>query len=141
VAVLFPSTSIAFEPLILDSLYEQCSKLRDVLDFDLLDENMIKDDALEKYQYLLVLKGEIPEGGVSEKIKNWIKKGGILSSNPKIITNDINNEYDRVYATRFSDKIMYYNANNFEVRKKIGSKFIKIKANSIRVEPSKLCES
>jgi hypothetical protein len=133
VAVFFPNTSIAFEPLILDSLYEQCSKLRDVLDFDLLDENMIKDDALEKYQYLLVLKGKIPEGEVSEKIKDWAEKGGILSSDPKIIPNDIDNEYDRVYATRFADKIMYYNANNFEVRKKVGSKFIKIKANSIIV--------
>ena len=138
-AVFFPSTSIVFEPLILDSLYKQCSKLRDVLDFDLLDENMIKDDALEKYQYLLVLKGEIPEGEVSEKIKDWTKKSGILSSDPKIITNDIDNEYDRVYATRFADKIMYYNANNFEVRKKVGSKFIKIKANSITVEQNKSC--
>jgi len=138
-AVFFPSTSIVFEPLILDSLYKQCSKLRDVLDFDLLDENMIKDNALEKYQYLLVLKGEIPEGEVSEKIKDWTKKSGILSSDPKIITNDIDNEYDRVYATRFTDKIMYYNANNFEVRKKVGSKILKIKANSIKVEESKLC--
>jgi hypothetical protein len=141
VAVFFPSTSIAFEPLILDSLYEECSKLRDVLDFDLLDENMIRDGALEKYQYLLVLKGKIPEGQVSEKIKNWTKKGGILSSNPEIIPNDIDNEYDRVYATRFSDKIIYYNANNFEVRKKVGSKLIKIKANSITVEQNKSCES
>ena len=139
VAVFFPSTSIAFEPFILDSLYKQCSKLRDVLDFDLLDENMIKDGALEKYQILLVLKGEISEGEVSEKIKDWAKKGGILSSNPKIITNDIDNEYDRVYATRFADKIMYYNANNFEVRKKVGSKFIKIKANSIALEQNKSC--
>lgn len=140
-AVFFPSTSIVFKPLTLDSLYEQCSKLRDVLDFDLLDENMIKDNALEKYQYLLVLKGEISEGEVSEKIKNWSKKGGILSSNPKIITSDIDNESDRVYATRFADKVIYYNANNFEVKKKVDSKFIKIKANSIRVEQSKLCES
>ena len=137
-AVFFPNTSIAFEPLILDLLYKQCAKLRDVLDFDLLDENMIRDGALEKYQELLVLKGEIPEGEVSEKIKNWSKKGGVLSSNPKVITNDIDNKYDRVYATQLSDKIIYYNANDFEVRKKIGSKFIKIEGNSIQIEQNKL---
>jgi hypothetical protein len=137
-AVFFPNTSIAFEPLILDSLYKQCAKLRDVLDFDLIDENMIRDGALEKYQYLLVLKGEIPESDVSERIKNWIKLGGILSSDPKIIANDIDNEYDGVYATRFANKIMYYNANDFEVRKKVGSKFIKIEGNSIKIEQNKL---
>ncbi|MCX6759134.1 MAG: family 14 glycosylhydrolase [Candidatus Nealsonbacteria bacterium] len=137
-AIFFPNTSIAFEPLILDLLYKQCAKLRDVLDFDLLDENMIRDGALEKYQYLLVLKGKIPEGEISERIKNWIKKGGILSSDPKIIASDIDNEYDRVYATRFADKIMYYNANDFEVRKKVGSKFIKIEGNSIKIEQNKL---
>ncbi|MBU3918525.1 beta-galactosidase [Patescibacteria group bacterium] len=138
VGVFFPNTSIAFKPLVLDSLYKQCAKLRDVLDFDLLDENMIRDGVLEKYEYLLVLKGEILGGEVSEKIKNWIKKGGILSSNYKIIANDIDNEHDRVYVTRFADKIVYYNANNFEVTKKVGVSIIKIKANSIKIEQNKL---
>jgi hypothetical protein len=46
----------------------------------------------------------------------------------------IDEKWKGVYITRFSDKVIYYNSNNFEVRKKVGSKLIEIKANSILVE-------
>jgi len=183
-AVFFPNTSIAFEPSILDSLYKQCAQLRDVLDFDLLDENMIKDGALKGYKFFMTIEGKSLSEEVLEKIKKWVELGGIFIfqdsiksfsieiDKPKRIGQGyissylgprkkyldfikesvynqkktypwqgisiIDGEWDNVYATQFSDKIVYYNANNFEVNKKVGSEFIKIKANSIKIEDNKL---
>ena len=183
-AVFFPNTSIAFEPSILDSLYKQCAQLRDVLDFDLLDENMIKDGALEGYKFFIIIEGKPLSEEVLEKIKKWVELGGIFISQNSIksfsiqidkpkrigqgyissylgqrkkyldfIKESVHNqkkiypwqgipiidgEWDNVYATQFSDKVVYYNANNFEVNKKVDQKFIKIKANSIKIEQNKL---
>ena len=183
-AVFFPNTSIIFEPLTLDSLYKQCAKLRDVLDFDLLDENMIKDGALEDYKFFIIIEGKPLSKEILGKIEKWVESGGIFVSQKLIKTFPMENnklkkigqgyvsfysgkekkyldfiketvynqkkiypwkgipvidgEWDRVYATRLIDKIIYYNDNNFEVSKKVGSEFVKIKANSIKVEQSKL---
>jgi len=183
-AVFFPNTSIVFEPSILDSLYKQCAQLRDVLDFDLLDENMIKDGALEGYKFFIIIEGKPLSEEVLEKIKKWVELGGIFifqdfiksfvieADKPKRINQGyissylgkrkkylnfikesvynqnktypwpgisiIDGEWDNIYATQFRDEIGYYNANNFEVNKKVGSEFIKIKANSIKIEQNKL---
>lgn len=78
VAVLFPNTSIVFDPAILTSVYNQCSELRDVLDLDLVDENMIEDDALGEYRFVLLLDGNLVRDETLIKIERWIKAGGIL---------------------------------------------------------------
>lgn len=131
-AVFFPNTSVIFKPALIASLYNQCAKLRDVLDVDLIDENMIKDGVLGHYQYLLVLEGEMPKE-LSQIIKDWVGSGGVLTSNPEEIHNEIDEEYDKVYAARFSDKILYYNANNKKVVKKVAflEKNVEIEPNSI----------
>jgi hypothetical protein len=140
VAIFFPSSSIAFDSAVLTSLYNQSARIRDVLDFDLVDERMIKDGALKGYQFLLILKGEMPEE-ISEEVKNWIEGGGRLISHPreedlefiKEIIGDIDNEYDGVYATRFSDKIIYYNSTNKKIKKRvlILKKMIEVESHSI----------
>jgi len=183
-AVFFPNTSIAFDPSILDSLYKQCAKLRDVLDFDILDENMIKDGALENYKFLIVIQGKLLSQELLKRIKEWVESGGIFISQysvksfgteidePKRIGHGhisfylgkrkryldfikesvynqkkiypwhgipiIDGEWDNIYATQFSDRVVYYNANNFEVNKKVGSEFVKIRANSIKEKGNKL---
>lgn len=101
-AVFFPNTAIAFSPSVLDSLYKKCVRLREVLDFDLVDETMIKDGALRNYKYLLVLEGESPKN-----IPSTIK----IISNPKEIPDKIADNKDGVFATRFSDRILYYDSN------------------------------
>ena len=77
-AVLFPNTSIALNPAILRIVYSQSSRLRDVLDFDLVDENMIADDALEKYRFLLLLDGNLLCLGTLTQIEAWVKTGGVF---------------------------------------------------------------
>lgn len=125
VAVFFPNATITLHPQILDSFYKKCVKLRDVFDFDLVDETMIKDGALNNYRYLLALETELPKENIPSNIK--------IVYDSKEIPNKIDNEHDGVYATRFEDKIMYYNSNNKKVIKKVKllDKTIEIEPNSI----------
>lgn len=141
-AVFFPNTSVIFNPSLIALIYNQCASLRDILDFDLIDERMIKDGALDSYEFLLILGGEIPEGEISKAIKSWSEKGGRVMTHPKkedlkIISKsagDIDGEEDGVYATRFQDKILYYNSTNSKIIKKAGflNKTVEIEPNSIQ---------
>ena len=140
-AVFWPNTSIAFESAIITSIYNKAAQIRDILDFDLIDEKMILDGALENYKFFVVLAGEIPEGEVSNKVKNWERRGGKLIIFPprkelealSKKADNIDNEDDGVYATRFEDKIIYYNSNNKKIQKKVNflNKTIEIEKNSI----------
>jgi hypothetical protein len=108
-AVFLPNTLIAFNSSLISSLFNKCAKLRDALDFDLVDEEMIKDGALEEYENLLVLEGQLPKKNIPSRIKVFY--------NPEDIKGEFNDEYDGVYATRFPGKIIYYNSNNHKVKK------------------------
>ncbi len=172
IAIFFPKTSIYLNPIILNPIYNQYSKLRDLIDFDLIDENMIYDNVLEKYRFFIILGGDIFGKRIIKKINNFVKEGGILITNegsgrtisPLVgnennlkVVNKIKNGYiilhkyknkdfgeyiinivyniknrypwegipevdmekDGIYATRFNDKIMYYNSNNYKVNKKV----------------------
>lgn len=122
-AVFFPNTSIAFNPGLISDLFNRCADLRDALDFDLVDETMIKDGALEKYDNLLVLAGELPKGGIPSSIKVFY--------DPEEIKDEIDGEYDGVYATRFPDKILYYNSTASKKIKKVNNKMIEVNPHSI----------
>lgn len=77
-AIWFPQTTIAIYPLTLDSLYSQCQQLRTMLDFDLVDERMILDDALSAYRFFVFIMGRWMRKNVLEKLRRWIERGGIL---------------------------------------------------------------
>lgn len=119
-AVFFPNTSITFDSSLVISLYNRCAQLRDVLDFDLVDETLIKEGALAGYKHLLVLEGEIPEEEVRAKVEEWQGQGGVLTTDPKTIpSRGIDDEADGVYATKFANKVLYYNSNNKKIKKNI----------------------
>ena len=89
---------------------------------------MLKDGALKNYQNLLILEGEAPKENIPSHIK--------IFYNMKDIKDKIDEEYDGVYATLFSDKILYYNSTKSKKRKKVvlkGSmpKFFEIEADSL----------
>jgi hypothetical protein len=176
VAVLFPNVSIALNPIILrNSLYKHCSQLRDVLDIDLVDENMIADGVLDKYRFLVLLGKNLLRPETLTEIERWVKAGGVLiaadyiqfstiEDNRKIYNRffsrpdkikridkgytvlycgreylefikqaiynqeqsypwegmlEIDNEWDGVYATQFTDRILYYNSTDIQIRKRI----------------------
>lgn len=176
VAVLLPNTSIALNPLVLNSIYSKSIRLRDVLDFDYVDENMIEDGALKNYRFLIILSGIWVRPRTLVKVKEWLEKGGILVDNnieicdvekelplgkllgssrthmrkikrgywvslgrrhrdslafikdaiynkkgkyPWKGLSEIDDEWDGVYATRFSSKILYYNSTNTTKMKRV----------------------
>lgn len=165
VAVLFPNTSVALNHTTLTSFYKQCSLLRDVLDFDIIDERMISEGVLERYRFLILLKEYPLPRKVLRKIKEAIEKGLILIA-PKRMKHSfshlirirergkghavfldgrdhayleaikhaiynygrrypwrglpiIDDRWDGVYASRFENKILYYNSNGFTVTKRV----------------------
>ncbi|MDO8601458.1 MAG: beta-galactosidase [bacterium] len=142
-AVFFPNTAVALDSDIIISLYNQCALLRDLFDFDLIDENMIKDGGLKNYQFLLILSGEMPEGNISAKVQEWTAGGGKAFSSLRekeldLIQNAIgriDGKKDGVYATLFPGKVVYYNSNNTKVKKEVEllNKTIEIGPNSILI--------
>lgn len=52
--------------------------LRKLVDFDLVDENMIWDDLLVRYRYLVVAGAERMSQEIVGKITSWVKGGGAL---------------------------------------------------------------
>lgn len=170
VAVFFPNSAIALNPSLQHRLYNWCSKLRDIMDFDLVDEHMIADGALKKYRFLIVLETSQLLQKALLTIAKWVKSGGILITEseglfPLVVDNnknlprsaeltkmskgyilvilkgkdsfellkqaiynqnkkyrwlgvsEVDGAWDRVYATRFTKKILYYNSTNATVKK------------------------
>ena len=52
--------------------------LRDILDYDVVDERLIDDDALRNYRLLIWPFGTRVESRTMEKIRNWVEHGGTL---------------------------------------------------------------
>lgn len=82
VAMLFPSTSHLLRadigyPL---TFLKGCADLRDVLNYDIVDERMVQEGALEKggYRLLVMWEGAIMEGQTLSRIRDWVQSGGTL---------------------------------------------------------------
>jgi len=82
VAMFFPTTSHLLRPG--DGyprlLLQGCSAIRDVLDYDIVDERMILDGALDRYRVLVLWEGSVVEAAVLDRIKSWIERGGVLTA-------------------------------------------------------------
>ena len=80
VALFFPTTAHrlcltnAFPP----RLAAVGARLRDVMDFDIVDEELIADDALRLYRVLVWVEGNYVEERTLKALGAWIKKGGVL---------------------------------------------------------------
>lgn len=56
---------------------EAASQLREVFDFDIVDERMIADGALGPYRVLVFLEGDVIEASTLESIAAWARSGGV----------------------------------------------------------------
>ncbi len=80
VAFFFPTTaqrlclSNSFPP----RLAAVGAQLRDVMDFDIVDEELIADDALRLYRVLVWVEGTCVEEQTLKVLAAWVKKGGVL---------------------------------------------------------------
>jgi hypothetical protein len=80
VALFFPTTahrlclSNSFPP----RLAALGARLRDVMDFDIVDEELIADDGLRLYRVLVWVEGNLVEERTLKALSAWIKQGGVL---------------------------------------------------------------
>jgi len=58
--------------------WPQAEELRDITDYDLLDEILLRDGALDSYRFLVVLQGQTVPGDCLDAIGRWIAAGGAL---------------------------------------------------------------
>ncbi len=80
VAMFYPTTSHLLRP---DEGYppllrQGCTTIRDILDYDIVDERMVLDGALDRYRVLVLWEGAIVEAPVLERIRAWVEQGGVL---------------------------------------------------------------
>ncbi len=80
VAMFYPTTTHLLQPDIgYPQMLEQgCAALRDVLNYDIVDERLIQDGALDRYRILVLWEGTVVEAGTLEKIRDWVARGGVL---------------------------------------------------------------
>lgn len=64
----------------LGATFAGAEALRDLLDFDVLDEALIRDGFLSHYSHLVVFQAKWMERGVMERIDEWTKSGGVTLS-------------------------------------------------------------
>lgn len=75
VAVLFPETALTLK---WGGFYEKVMELRDAIDFDMVDESMVRDGALDNYKALVLIDGEVIERADFDRIVEWVKSGGTV---------------------------------------------------------------
>lgn len=78
VAALMPNSSIILNNQPLNQFLERTAKLRDILDFEFIDENMISDGLLNKFKAVVMLSGNTFEASTLDKLKEWVENGGVL---------------------------------------------------------------
>ncbi len=63
-----------FEPL----FAQACAKVRDIANFDIVDDRMVLDGCLSKYRILALWEGTQADPATLERIKQWVSDGGVL---------------------------------------------------------------
>ena len=80
VAFIYPSTDHNFHPYeaVPVNLWNLSNDAREVFDYDIIDERMIKDGVLGNYRILMIAEGKIFSQATLTKLSKWIKNGGKL---------------------------------------------------------------
>lgn len=80
VAMFYPTTSQLLQPnLGYPPTFEKgCADIRDVLNYDIVDERMVNDGALDRYRLLVMWEGPVMEANTLAKIRDWVQAGGVL---------------------------------------------------------------
>ncbi|MCS6775650.1 MAG: hypothetical protein RMJ43_06315 [Chloroherpetonaceae bacterium] len=57
---------------------QACAYLRDIANFDIVDDRMIEDGCLARYRILALWEGTMASASTLEKIREWVNAGGVL---------------------------------------------------------------
>ncbi len=77
VAILMPTTLYRLGADLAFTI-KSAALLRDWTDYDVLDELLVQDGALDSYRTLIIIQGEYIEQEILSKISAWQKRGGRL---------------------------------------------------------------
>ena len=94
--------------------------LRDYADFDMVDDNMIADGALDKYKMLVAVEGSVMEDATAGKIAKWLRRGGTLIAieGPEFINPEYGNTPERkIFATGRAVRVRDYEHMAAEIGK------------------------
>jgi hypothetical protein len=61
-----------------DGLQAYAEDLRDLIDYDVVDERLVADGFLNSYRFLIWPIGHVAEAATLHKIKTWVENGGTL---------------------------------------------------------------
>ncbi|MBI2841776.1 MAG: beta-galactosidase [Armatimonadetes bacterium] len=75
VAVLLSQSTLSLHP---GNFCEKAALLRDAFEFDIVDESMIRDGALQRYEVLLLVDGAVIDNGDAQRIVEWMRSGGVV---------------------------------------------------------------
>lgn len=80
VALFFPTTAhrLRVHEKYPPRLQAVGARLRDVMDFDLVDEPLIADQALQRYRVLVWVEGRHVEESTLQRLADWVNRGGVL---------------------------------------------------------------
>jgi hypothetical protein len=83
IAVFYPDTANKLSDDVLryrlaSAFFERVQALRAVTDFDFASEQMILDNALDRYKVLVFLWGRVAEKPVLQQISKWVEAGGTI---------------------------------------------------------------
>ncbi|MCC6730334.1 MAG: hypothetical protein IT208_13435 [Chthonomonadales bacterium] len=82
VAMIYPTTSHLLTPDVgyPPTFLKGCTAVRDVLNYDVVDERMVRDGALERYRVAVLWEGTIYEADTLERLRRWVEGGGVLAA-------------------------------------------------------------
>ncbi|MHB1457691.1 MAG: beta-galactosidase [Armatimonadota bacterium] len=126
VAAIMPNSSISLDDgQMLGQFLERSKKLRDSLDYEFIDENMISNGLLSKFKAVVMLSGNTLEASTLDKLKAWVEDGGVLftckESYPlKSIEGDAADWIQKPYAGKIAVKVDYADGKLAGVKADVG---------------------
>jgi len=85
VAVYYPWTHFVLidehgfsEKGLRDRFWPQVEELRDVIDYDFVDDHLMRDGVMKDFDFLILLQGTTYEREELERIVAWVQAGGVL---------------------------------------------------------------
>ena len=81
VALWYPNVAMSLK---WGDYLQRAAAFRDVVDYDYVDESMLRDGALGHYKILVMIYGDVAERSDLELIERWVRDGGM------VIATDVN---------------------------------------------------
>lgn len=81
IAAFYPRVDSMCKRIMGTESLNRYGELRDCIDFDFVDDNLVRDSKLDRYRYLLLLGPcETMEAGAYASLLKWVHAGGVLIS-------------------------------------------------------------